>query len=149
MTVAINEIVQVYGNGVLIDSASRLRSYATGSRRKLTPGFYLVLWTGGRDSSRASDRQARYFGPLPSRAIAEKLKTSAFYLGVIEPGGDAPAHAANASETEEGEPAAAAPAPSKRRHSRDGNVEELHSWLGGKKRKRAAAVLSVLHCVTV
>lgn len=49
---------------------------------RLAPGFYLVLLPTARPCCDAA-RQARYFGPFSERLVAERLKTSAAYLGIV------------------------------------------------------------------
>ena len=79
MNSTISEIVQVDGKGAARRS---LPIAAAVQRRSLAPGFYLVLWSVAK-SCREVTRRARYFGPFSERLVAERLKTSAAYLGII------------------------------------------------------------------
>lgn len=75
----ISGIVQVAGNGA---AAGLLPASAAAQGHGLAPGFYLVLWSVAK-SCREATRRARYFGPFSERSVAERLRTSAAYLGIV------------------------------------------------------------------
>ncbi len=77
-----SEIVHVRGENYLIDSAWRARPYTTGTGRALETGYYLVLHARG---SGEFDRRTRYYGPFPSRRLAETLALSARHMGLTAP----------------------------------------------------------------
>lgn len=79
MNSTISEIVQVDGKGAVRHSQPVA---AAVQGRSLAPGFYLVLWSVAK-SCREVTRRARCFGPFSERFVAERLKTSAAYLGII------------------------------------------------------------------
>lgn len=79
MNSTISEIVQIDGRGAASHS---LPIGAAVQLRSLAPGFYLVLWSVAK-SCREVTRRARYFGPFSERLVAERLKTSAAYLGIL------------------------------------------------------------------
>lgn len=84
MTSTRHEIIEVRGDATTLDSRSRLSSWLRHFGRRLTPGFYLVL-SSAEKSPGMRLRRSRYFGPFRDRTLAEKLLTSAAYLGIIAP----------------------------------------------------------------
>jgi hypothetical protein len=63
------EVVHVLTSESLIDSESYEHRYE--AQHVMTPGFYVVVWpTSG---SRRFDCRARFIGPYPGRADAERV----------------------------------------------------------------------------
>jgi hypothetical protein len=93
----IDEIVQVLSVGVLIDPTWRKCQYTTRDRQRLEPGYYLVLWPAPIIFP-VYDQNARFFGPFPTRILAEKLRTSALSLGIITPGSSEPIQAGTCND---------------------------------------------------
>ena len=77
------EILQVLSETFLISSTWHMHRYAARDRSPLEPGFYLVLWPAPVSSPRY-DGNGRYFGPFPTKLLAEQLQTSAVSLGIID-----------------------------------------------------------------
>ena len=73
-------IVRVLGNGTVLKAGSSGILPAT-QVAPGDPGFYLAVWQPRR---RTGDPPARpsLFGPLASRIVAERLRTSAVYFGL-------------------------------------------------------------------
>ena len=69
------EIVNVLDSKYLLDSESYQRSYATRGGRVLSPGFYVVTWSGqgGTDF----DGSAQYIGPF-KLALHAKMKLAQY-----------------------------------------------------------------------
>jgi hypothetical protein len=88
----IDEIVQVLSVGVLINPTWRKCQYTTRDGQRLEPGYYLVLWPAPIIFP-VYDQNARFFGPFPTRILAEKLRTSALSLGIITPDSSEPIQA--------------------------------------------------------
>ncbi|HVK54914.1 MAG TPA: hypothetical protein VM532_07780 [Burkholderiales bacterium] len=82
MAYRVCEIVQILDDAWLINSTRRTKHYATHDSQPLKPGFYFVLWPATAKPP-GYDGRARYLGPLSNKMHAEKLRTSAFALGLI------------------------------------------------------------------
>lgn len=90
------EVVHVWGRRYLVNSEWQLCTYATRDGRTLPPGFYFVLHSGPCGVA-AGNRIERCYGPFASGTIAEKIATSARYLGVVTGADEALPHAAAAA----------------------------------------------------
>ena len=66
------EVVHVLTSDSLIDSESYERRYH--AQPAVTPGFYVVVWP--TSASRRFDHEARFIGPYPGRAEAERIMDS-------------------------------------------------------------------------
>ena len=87
------EIIQVLSETFLISSTWHLHRYAARDRQPLKPGFYFVLWPAPVSSCKY-DRNGSYFGPFPTKLLAEQLQASAVLLGFVEPDSSVSAQAA-------------------------------------------------------
>lgn len=114
-----SEVVRVIGTDMMINSQRVLCHYATRDGLPLAPGFYLVLWSRG-GAFNAYDRHARYVGPVESEMLAEKLRTSARFLGILaDPGPVGTAEANRKERAAAARYAAQAPSPLPHRHSEE------------------------------
>jgi|GEM_PF-2601682 len=89
-----HEVIQVIGDAFLISSNWRMCRYVTRDKQPLRPGFYYVLWPS-KSKVTSYDQYARCFGPFPRKILADKLKTSAIGLGVINLDSRTPHHDSN------------------------------------------------------
>ena len=113
-------IVRVLGNGTVLKAGSSGILPATRVAPG-DPGFYLAVWKPRR---RTGDAPAgpSLFGPLASRSLAERLRTSAVYFGLVgDPAISNTRHASRARPARRSAAGSAAPGRPPQRRATDRN----------------------------